>query len=85
MTAFESAELVELFTTYTAGPSSIGAHLADTVVRETAHDPLLIATGTDLALFPGDDSAPGAGECALGSNRHGSGTLCPCGPNLERR
>jgi hypothetical protein len=58
MTAFESAELVELFTTYTAGPSSTGAHLADIVVRETAHDPLLIATGTDLALFPGDGSAP---------------------------
>ena len=56
--AFESAELTELFTTYTAAPASIGAHLAETVVREAARDPLLIATGTYLALFPGDGSAP---------------------------
>lgn len=54
----ESPELIELFTTYTAAPSSIGAHLAETVVREIAHDPLLVATGTDFALFPGDGSAP---------------------------
>ncbi|HEX9538263.1 MAG TPA: DUF5624 domain-containing protein [Streptosporangiaceae bacterium] len=58
MNAFESAELIELFTTYTAGPASIGAHLAETVVRETARDPLLVATGTDLALFPGNGSLP---------------------------
>ncbi len=58
MPLFESAELIDLFTTYTAGPSSIGAHLAETVVREVAHDPLLVATGTDFALFPGDGSAP---------------------------
>jgi hypothetical protein len=58
MPARESAELIDLFTTYTAGPSSIGAHLAETVVREIAHDPLIVATGTDFALFPGDGSAP---------------------------
>jgi len=58
MPLFESAELIDLFTTYTAGPSSIGAHLAETVVRETEQDPLLVATGTDFALFPGDGSAP---------------------------
>ncbi|MGI8450049.1 MAG: DUF5624 domain-containing protein [Streptosporangiaceae bacterium] len=58
MPPFESAELVQLFTAYTAGPGSIGAHLAETVVRATARDPLLVATGTDLALFPGDGSAP---------------------------
>jgi hypothetical protein len=58
MPPFESAELVELFTAYTAGPDSIGAHLAETVVRESARDPLLVATGTDLALFPGGTSAP---------------------------
>jgi hypothetical protein len=58
MPAFESAELIELFTTYTAGPASIGAHLAEAVGRESAHDPLLVATGTDLALFPGDGSMP---------------------------
>jgi hypothetical protein len=58
MRVVESAELVDLFTTYTAGPGSIGAHLAETVVREAAHDPLIVATGTDLALFAGDGSAP---------------------------
>jgi hypothetical protein len=58
VTARQSAELIDLFTTYTAGPSSIGAHLTETVMREIAHDPLLVATGTDFALFPGDGSAP---------------------------
>ena len=58
MPARESAELIDLFTPYTAEPSSIGAHLAETVVRETEQDPLLVATGTDFALFPGDGSAP---------------------------
>ncbi|MDQ2810925.1 MAG: DUF5624 domain-containing protein [Actinomycetota bacterium] len=63
-----SAELIELFTTYTAAPASIGAHLAETVVRESARDPLLVATGTDLALFPGDGSAPAVEPYRL-SNR----------------
>ena len=54
----ESAELVELFTAYTGGPASIGAHLAETVARDTAPDPLIVATGTDVALFPGSGSAP---------------------------
>jgi hypothetical protein len=61
MPPFENAELVGLFTAYTAGPDSIGAHLAETVVRESARDPLLVATGTDVALFPGDGSAPAIG------------------------
>ena len=55
---FESPELVDLFTTYTARPDSIGAHLAQATARETAHDPLLIVTGTDLALYPGSGAAP---------------------------
>lgn len=54
----ESAELVELFTTYTASAQSIGAHFAETVVRATADDPLIVATGTDVALFPGARAAP---------------------------
>lgn len=55
---FESAELVDLFTTYTASPDSIGAHLAQATARETERDPLLIVTGTDLALYPGGGAAP---------------------------
>lgn len=54
----ESAELVELFTAYTGGLASIGAHLAETVARDTAADPLIVATGTDVALFPGGGAAP---------------------------
>jgi hypothetical protein len=54
----ESAELVELFTTYTGGSASIGAHLAETVVRESARHPLLVATGTDVALFSGTGTTP---------------------------
>jgi len=55
---FESPELVDLFTTYTASPDSIGARLARATVRETEHDPLLVVTGTDLALYPGGGAAP---------------------------
>ena len=55
---FESPELVDLFTTYTAGPDSIGAHLAQATARQTEHDPLLVVTGTDLALYPGGGAAP---------------------------
>ena len=55
---FESPELVDLFTTYTASPDSIGAHLAQAAVRDTEHDPLLVVTGTDLALYPGGGAPP---------------------------
>jgi hypothetical protein len=55
---FESPELVALFTTYTAGPDSIGAHLAQAAVSATEHDPLLVVTGTDLVLYPGRGKSP---------------------------
>ena len=55
---FGSSELVDLFTTYTASPDSIGAHLAQATARDTGHDPLLVVTGTDLALYPGSGAAP---------------------------
>jgi Domain of unknown function (DUF5624) len=53
-----SAELLELFATYTGGAASIGAHLAESVAPGAAGDPLIVATGTDVALFPGGGSAP---------------------------
>jgi Domain of unknown function (DUF5624) len=56
--AYESPELVDLFTTYTAGPDSIGAHLARARARAAERDPLLVVTGTDLALYPGGGAAP---------------------------
>ncbi|HEY1818683.1 MAG TPA: DUF5624 domain-containing protein [Trebonia sp.] len=56
--AFESPELVDLFTTYTASPESVGAHLARAAARSVLHDPLLVVTGTDLALYPGGGAPP---------------------------
>ncbi|HEY0933812.1 MAG TPA: DUF5624 domain-containing protein [Trebonia sp.] len=55
---FESSELIDLFTTYTASRNSIGAHLAQAAVRAAEHDPLLVVTGTDLVLYPGSGEAP---------------------------
>jgi hypothetical protein len=54
----ESPGLVALFTTYTASPDSIGAHLAEAAVRAAEHDPLLVVTGTDLVLYPGSGTTP---------------------------
>ena len=56
-TGFESPGLVDLFTTYTAGQDSIGAHLAQTTAAQAERDPLLVVTGTDLALYPGSGAA----------------------------
>ena len=58
MARSESPELVDLFTTYTASPESIGAHLAAATARGSEHDPLLVVTGTDIALYPGGGKAP---------------------------
>jgi hypothetical protein len=57
-TPYESPELVELFTTYTAGPDSIGSHLTRTAAEHGARDPLIAATSTDLAVYPGDGRPP---------------------------
>jgi hypothetical protein len=56
--SYQSPEFVELFAAYTAGPESIGAHLAEFTLRECAGDPLILATGTDIALYPAIGSAP---------------------------
>ncbi len=58
MPAFESPELLDLFETYTASASSIGAHFAQAAAQADALDPLIVATGTDLALYPGGGSPP---------------------------
>lgn len=47
-----TSEFVDLFTTYTAGPTSIGAHLADLVAAGCAGDPLVVVTSTDIGYFP---------------------------------
>ncbi len=58
MTDSESPELVALFNTYTALPDSIGRRFTAAAARASADDPLLVATGADLALFPGRGRAP---------------------------
>ena len=61
--AWESPELVRLFHTYTASPESIGAHLGRLTARGAEFDPLIVATGTDIALYPGDGAAPMVEMC----------------------
>ncbi len=58
MSSSESPELVRLFHAYTASASSIGAHLSQLRARATASDPLIVATGNDLVLYPGDGAPP---------------------------
>jgi hypothetical protein len=55
---FQSPELVTLYETYTAGPTSIGADLTRMTVKAGADDPLIVATGTDMAIFPGGGRPP---------------------------
>ncbi|MEH2470917.1 hypothetical protein V1281_007895 [Nitrobacteraceae bacterium AZCC 2161] len=55
---FQSPELVSLYETYTAGPASIGANLTKMTVKAGADDPLIVATGTDMAIFPGGGRPP---------------------------
>lgn len=55
---FQSPELVSLYETYTAGPTSIGADLTRMTVKAGADDPLIVATGTDMAIFPGGGRPP---------------------------
>ena len=54
----QSPELIGLFETYTAGPTSIGAKLAELTAAKTANDPLVVATSTDIVLFPGGGHQP---------------------------
>ena len=58
MSSFESPELVRLFHTYTGSAAGIGAHLGQLRAQESAFDPLIVATGTDLVLYRGDGTAP---------------------------
>lgn len=58
MAAFQSPELVGLYETYTAGPSSIGADLSRAATAAATDDSLVVATGTDMAVFPGSGRPP---------------------------
>jgi hypothetical protein len=58
MRVFESAELLQLFEAYTGSPTSIGAHLGQAAARTNVSDPLIVATGSDIALYPGEGVPP---------------------------
>jgi hypothetical protein len=58
MPVFESPELVDLFRTYTASPDSVAAHFNAASAGASADDPLIVASGTDIALFPGHGHEP---------------------------
>ena len=64
---FQSGELVALYETYTAGPTSIGADLTRMTVKAGANDPLIVATGTDMAIFPGGGRPPKVESTRRGS------------------
>lgn len=53
-----SPELVALFETYTASPSSLGARLSAATTHALRNDPLVVATGSDMAIFPGAGREP---------------------------
>ncbi len=58
MHTFESPELLELYQTYTAHPQSVAAHFNAASARATAENPLVVGTGTDIAVFRGGGAAP---------------------------
>ncbi len=54
----ESPELVALFEAYTAGGRTVGADLTRLAVEATRDQPLIVATATDMALYPGGGRPP---------------------------
>jgi hypothetical protein len=51
-------EFEQLFKLYTADSDSIGSHLTQTAERASAVDALVVASGTDIAVFPGGGRPP---------------------------
>ncbi|WP_436644367.1 DUF5624 domain-containing protein [Microbaculum sp. FT89] len=54
----QSPEFVQLFKTYTADSDSIGSHLTQAAEIGTIPGELLVISGTDIAVFSGDDRPP---------------------------
>lgn len=70
MTTFtHSPEFGLLFKLYTADADSIGSHLTQTAERTSAAGALVIASGADIAVFPGGARAPSVESFRL--NTHG--------------
>jgi hypothetical protein len=53
-----SPEMVDLFTTYASTPQSIGPVLGRVRYDTLLDDPLIVATGFDIALYPGGGRPP---------------------------
>lgn len=51
-------EFQKLYSIFTTDPQSIGAHLNNRMAQLSANDPLLVATGTDVVIFPGNGREP---------------------------
>jgi Domain of unknown function (DUF5624) len=51
------ADFRSLYDAYT-GPDSTAQHLTKHMVRQSAHDPLLVVTGADFVIFPGGGRPP---------------------------
>lgn len=51
-------EFQKLYATFTTDPDSIGAHLNERMAQLSAGDPLLVSTGSDIVIFPGDGREP---------------------------
>ncbi len=51
-------EFSDLYSIFTSGSDSIGAHLNDIRARHSADHPLLVTTGSDIVVFPGSGRAP---------------------------
>ncbi len=56
--ASEGPALIELFQVYTGSPDSIGARFGRDAARRQAELPLVVATGADIALYPGRGARP---------------------------
>lgn len=51
-------QLLELFNVYTGTPDSIGALLTKSTARARAADPLVVATASEIVLYPGGGRPP---------------------------
>jgi len=51
-------EFQKLYSIFTPDPASIGAHLNSQLARINAGDPLMVMTGSDIVIFPGDGGEP---------------------------
>src|SRR5258706_1611921 len=55
---YQSPEFLELFDVYTANAKSIGSNLSALTARLAPSGPLIVATGADFVLYPGDGRPP---------------------------